>query len=290
MLDPNQINIKNENSSIFLDSKKNPLLIEEMIIMDIETASGYPTLDELRDANIKLASLFEKFVKNKSYFEGDVDKTYRDKAALMPEYGRIVCVSLNYMSPVYDSISGSFYFENKEISFTSNEGDESKILIDTVVTIQGIIAKFNSPKIKAQFKNLTNKYPEIWLVGHNLIDFDIPFFKNRCFIHGILPPEIMYTDGLKPWESRIKDTLPIWRNAWGYSGHASLDVISTVLGVESPKEEMSGEMVTEIYHDSEDLSEANKILAKYCEGDNRSLKKNVEKLSKLKEYVYWTGK
>ena len=35
MLDPNQIMIKNENSSIFLDSKKNPLLIEEMIFGSI---------------------------------------------------------------------------------------------------------------------------------------------------------------------------------------------------------------------------------------------------------------
>ena len=284
-LDRNQVNVNSTSCNLFKNSKGEPLLMEEMIFLDIETVSGKKHYNDLRSDQPNLAKIFKDKVKKDDGRDlnlpiDNVLEAYENRAGLMPEFGKIVCVSINYMSPVYDKNSNSIYFENRSISFTSD--NEKDLIIDTIVTLNGIDKKFTN--YRSIFRNKFNKYPELWLVGHNIMNFDIPFFKNRCLIHGVLPPSLMYEEMKKPWDLRIKDTLNVWRSSYGYSGLATLEVICEVMGVDTPKDDISGKDVGKVYY-SEDENRLKRI-AEYCEKDTKALKDLVKKLQNLNSYTY----
>lgn len=279
-LDRNQINVSSTTKNLFKDSKGSPLMLEEMVILDIETVSGEECFSILQEKSPSLANIFLKKFQNE---EVEIDDLYIQKSPLMPEFGKIVCVSINYMSPMLDKHSNSFYFENKSISFASD--NEKNLLIDVVVTLNGILRKFE--KYRTNFRKKNDKYPEVWLVGHNILNFDIPFFKNRCLIHGILPPELLYEESKKPWDIKVKDTLNIWRSSYGYSGLATLKVICEVMGVKTPKDLMSGKDVGNVFYSKNNSIEENlKQIATYCEKDVKACRDLLIKMQNLTSYTY----
>ncbi len=85
--------------------------IQKMVFFDLETASTYSSLDELRLANSKMAELWEKrcdylrtrFEENK---EMSNEELYVAKAGLTPEFSRIVCASFGRISFQGDDITG----------------------------------------------------------------------------------------------------------------------------------------------------------------------------------------
>lgn len=150
------------------------------------------------------------------------------KAGLHAEFGQIVCISVGYM-------------EGEQVHTKSLVGSEQTILIDL-----GII-------LKRQYK----------LVGHNILDFDLPFIQRRCVINDLKVPQSIRTAGKKPWdlEAIIGDTMVMWSGTqWKY--RVSLNVLCELLGVESPKTDMDGSKVGEAFYNGEI-----ERIAKYCEKD-----------------------
>ena len=150
------------------------------------------------------------------------------KAGLHAEFGQIVCISVGYM-------------EGDQVHTKSLVGSEQTILIDL-----GII-------LKRQYK----------IVGHNILDFDLPFIQRRYVINDISVPQFLRTKGKKPWdlEAQVADTMVMWSSTqWKY--RVSLNVLCELLGVESPKGDMDGSKVGEAFYNGE----IDRI-AKYCEGD-----------------------
>jgi 3'-5' exonuclease len=71
---------------------------------------------------------------------------------------------------------------------------------------------------------------DLW-IGHNVVAFDLPFIRQRCWANGLSVPARPFK--LKGWDGAIFDTLLCWSAE--RDRRISLDKLCRVLGVTSPK-------------------------------------------------------
>lgn len=100
-------------------------------------------------------------------------------------------------------------------------------------------------------------------VGHNILDFDLRFIYQRSVIHQIRPSREIPFGRFR--NAPIYDTMQEW-SKWGRE-HASLDSLSKVLGVPSPKENLDGSKVYPYYRAGK-LDE----ICEYCKRDVDSVR------------------
>lgn len=190
----------------------------EILYIDIETVHGYSKLFE---CPASLATAWAHVCDSRHKDEGDdYGALYKKHAALYPEFGKIVCISMGY-------------FENEtDFKVRAFTGTDEKKLLDEVSTA---ITRF-STKYKI-------------LGGHNIKQFDIPYMIRRAVIVNTILPINFDLFGKKPWElNEFIDTLEIWKSGAVYLGSSTLESIATALGFKSPKEEMDGSMVSTFYY------------------------------------------
>ena len=209
----------------------------KLLFFDIETCGSYATIEEMEEKNIILYNLWNKM--GDSYFrrhypedermsEGELFKKY---AGLLPEFGRIVCVSAGF-------ITGK---ERKIQSFT--KGGEEEILKETVKLLNRVY--------KLDFS----------LCGHNIKTFDLPYLGKRMLINKIKPSSIMPSHDTKPWEIKALDTKELW-NFGSYKGLSALHLICSVLGLDTPKDgKVDGSNIHKSYYTDNNISE----IKEYCE-------------------------
>ena len=65
------------------------------------------------------------------------------------------------------------------------------------------------------------------LVGHNVLEFDIPFIRQRSWIMGIRPSRVV--DLRKYYTVDVQDTMQVWTN-WGFKKGVTLDALGGALG------------------------------------------------------------
>jgi predicted PolB exonuclease-like 3'-5' exonuclease len=162
---------------------------------------------------------------------------------LHPEFAKVVCISFGA-------------YNGDDIKIQSVIGEENEILI-------------NSNKI---FNNAVSKS---WkLGGHTIKNFDIPFVGKRMIINRIDPSPLIGQLNRKPWDSPVIDISEVF--AFGGYGqtHSSLDLMCSVFGHESPKDEMDGSLVHSYFHSGR-IEE----IKKYCEMDVKYLMKCYESFS-----------
>jgi len=109
--------------------------------------------------------------------------------------------------------------------------------------------------------NHFNKVNHI-LCAHNGKEFDFPYIARRMIINKIKLPEKLNLFGKKPWEVPHLDTLEMWKFG-DYKHYTSLNLLTNILGIKSPKEDIDGSQVGRVYYEENDL----KRIAKYCEND-----------------------
>ncbi len=90
------------------------------------------------------------------------------------------------------------------------------------------------------------KFPQLTWIGHNIIDFDLRFLKQRCLINNIRPPFLIPADARHGGQS-VFDTMKEWA---GWKGFVSLDALAKAFGFEG-KGDMSGKDVWPAYKNSE---------------------------------------
>ncbi|MGB8492636.1 MAG: ribonuclease H-like domain-containing protein, partial [Bacteroidales bacterium] len=100
------------------------------------------------------------------------------------------------------------------------------------------------------------------LCAHNGREFDYPYMARRMIINGMVIPEILDNAGKKPWEVKLLDTLDLWKFG-DYKNYTSLELLTFILGIASPKDDIDGSMVAGIYWNERDLQR----IVKYCEKD-----------------------
>jgi len=207
----------------------NKLNLEDILFLDIETVPETQHFSELSDVKQDLWSLKSKYQRNELSAE-----EFYDRAGIWAEFGLIVCISVGYFK-----ING----DNRQFRTTSFYGEEIKILKD--------------------FKNLLEthyNHPRKLLCAHNGKEFDFPYIARRMIIHNIPLPEKLNLFGKKPWEVPHLDTLELWKFG-DYKSYTSLKLLTNVLGIPSPKDDIDGSEVYRVYYEE---NEVDRIII-YCE-------------------------
>ena len=123
--------------------------------------------------------------------------------------------------------------------------DEQKLLSD----FAELLAKFCSTK-------------EHTLCGHNIKEFDIPYICRRLLINGLELPPVFQISGRKPWENNFLDTLELWKFG-DYKNYTPLKLLTAVFGIPTPKDDIDGSQVAQVYYKEKDLER----IANYCTKD-----------------------
>ena len=206
--------------------------LENILFLDIETV---PEVEDFKDLDAVKKELWE----HKSQYQRKDDFTaeeFYDRAGIWAEFGKIICISVGYFN---------FKGDKREFRVTSFHGEESKLL--------------------KEFKKLLNshfKYPKNLLCAHNGKEFDFPYIARRMIIHGMKLPYKLDLFGKKPWEVPHLDTMELWKFG-DYKHYTSLKLMANILGIPSPKEDIDGSMVRDVYYEEKDLDR----IITYCELD-----------------------
>ena len=178
-----------------------------------------------------------------------MNDVYEKRSALVPEFAKIVCVSMAFMTK--DGI--------KQQTFSNH--DEKQLLFD----VRDLLDRCH----KLDF----------YLCGHNLKNFDIPMLAKRMIINGIMPSKILPSYDTKPWEVKAIDTKEIWQYG-AYTSIGSLDLVCSTMGIDTPKDgPIHGGNVHEVYWNNQSRLDE---ISEYCEKDVKVLVDFITKLKELK--------
>ena len=100
------------------------------------------------------------------------------------------------------------------------------------------------------------------LCAHNGKEFDFPFIARRMIVHQIALPKKLNLFGKKPWEVPHLDTLELWKFG-DYKHYTSLKLLTSILGIPSPKDDIDGSEVANVYYKEKNLQR----IVDYCEKD-----------------------
>ncbi len=204
--------------------------IERVLFLDIETVPQSGIWEELSEEDQKL---WDKKTKIQRKDEVSAEDFYPERAGIMAEFGKIICISIGMLEHSNSLKIKSFY------------GDNEKKLLQEFGEI------FNSTKLR-----------DVILCAHNGKEFDFPWIARRFLINGIQPPFPFQLFGKKPWEIPHIDTMELWKFG-DYKSFVSLELLAHVFGIPTPKDDIDGSMVSSIYYVEKDLFR----IVQYCEKD-----------------------
>ena len=232
--------------------------LKQMVFIDIETTTGKKTYQDVIDSKPALDQYWQlkhnqlKASEPENLLDiKDAHEMYPRMAALFPEWGKIVCISIGQIKfdehgdPV-DFNAKSFYNDNEQL----------------------LLKEFNDTAAK-----IINKYPGIKWVGHNIKGFDMPYIIRRSLVHGVRVPKAFHFHNQKPWESCLIDTQDVWK--FGGWNTAKLGLISEILDIPSPKQDLEGSMVSQVYWEGGNLGR----IKDYCEMDIKATANIMLKVS-----------
>jgi len=142
--------------------------LKYLCILDIETTTQYEFITELQLNNMGLYKAFckkaEWYAENeyKSELTDELLQTiYQDKGPLMPEFGKIVCISVGGILTETNIAKKSFY------------SVDEKLVLEQ-------FCEFLEKKLV--------KTPALVMTGYNIMFFDIPFIIKRLLINRMKVP------------------------------------------------------------------------------------------------------
>lgn len=203
-----------------------------ILFLDIETASLTESFEELdprlQDEWVKK----ERLIKTTEEGQIDPGSLYFDRAGIHAEFGQIVCIGVGY------------YQRKKK---------EKKLVFRSKV-----FANESEKELLQEFSALLDKKKWV-LCAHNGKEFDFPYICRRMLIHGIPLPEPLQISGKKPWEVRHLDTMELWKFG-DYKHYTRLELLASVFGIPSSKDDLDGSQVNSTFHLENDLEK----IKKYC--------------------------
>ena len=207
--------------------------LNDILFLDIET------VPQEENWNLLSKEIQELFSKKTQYQrkEAFTAEEFYQRAGIWAEFGKIICISVGYFVDVEN---------RKQLRLTSFYGDdEHKLLTDFKVLLDKHFAKK---------KNI--------LCAHNGKEFDFPFIARRMIVHKIELPKKLNLFGKKPWEVPHLDTLELWKFG-DYKHYTSLKLLTSILGIPSPKDDIDGSEVASVYYKEKNLQR----IVTYCEKD-----------------------
>ncbi|MBL4644018.1 MAG: 3'-5' exonuclease [Flavobacteriaceae bacterium] len=207
--------------------------LENILFLDIETV---PENQNWNEVSANTQKLFEQKTAYQRHQETTVEEFY-ERAGIWAEFGKIVCISVGYFTA--DKTE-------KQLRIKSFYGDDEKVLLE-------------------EFKELLdthfNKKEQV-LCAHNGKEFDFPYIARRMIVHQIELPKKLNLFGKKPWEIPHLDTMELWKFG-DYKHYSSLKLLTSILGIPSPKDDINGSEVAAVYYEEKNLER----IVLYCEKD-----------------------
>ena len=207
--------------------------VEDVLFLDIETVPQAPSMSSLEPAMQILWEKKSKLFRNPDQSAEDV----YERAGIYSEFGRIICISVGFIKD-----KNPFSFRLK--SFCS-ENEKT------------LLSEFSDTLLK-----FSRARKEAGLCAHNGREFDFPYIARRMIINRLEIPGILDNAGKKPWEIKLLDTMDLWKFG-DYKTYTSLDLLTSILGIPSPKDDIDGGMVAKVYYNENDLPK----IIRYCEKD-----------------------
>ncbi len=204
--------------------------MEHILFLDIETVSVAESYSQL---DLRMQHLWDKKAEQiKKTEEQTPEQIYRN-AGIYAEFGKVICVSVAYL-------------KDSKLRITSFNDQDEKTLLQNFADL--LIKHFSKSHCR--------------LCAHNGKEFDFPYLCRRMLVNEIQIPDILNVSGKKPWETTFLDTLEMWKFG-DYKHYTSLDLLAAIFGIPSPKENIDGSMVYELYWNSKDFQR----IKEYCEKD-----------------------
>ena len=204
--------------------------IDNILFLDIETV---PIEESYEDLDDRFKMLWDKKALRLISNDIDTPESFYHRAGIYSEFGKIICISVAY-------------FNNEKLRVKSYYGEnEKELLLD--------------------FKNLLDEYfsnDKYLLCGHNAKEFDFPYIARRMLVNRVNVPKILDIAGLKPWEVKHLDTMQLWKFG-DYKHYTSLDLLTAIFEIPTPKDDISGADVWKVYWKDNDLER----IKVYCEKD-----------------------
>ncbi len=206
---------------------------ENILFLDIETV---PEFEHFSDLSKIKQELYAKKTQYQRKEEFTAEEFY-ERAGIWAEFGKIICISVGFFSS---------FEKNRTFRIKSYYSDNEKELL-------------------TEFKDLLFEHfskPKHLLCAHNGKEFDFPYIARRMIINNINLPEKLNLFGKKPWEIQHIDTLDLWKFG-DYKHYTSLSLLTNILNIPSPKDDIDGSQVAEVYYKEKNLNR----IVKYCEKD-----------------------
>jgi len=206
-----------------------------IMFLDIETVPRYSSYHEMPEDwkqlwDTKSNSLIK-------YHEGQNNESLYPRAGIYAEFGKIICISCGVLQG-----SG----EQKKLVIKSFYGDDEKTVL-------------------RQFTDMLDKWAggEMkQLCAHNGKEFDFPYLCRRLIINALPVPSILNIAGKKPWEVNHLDTLELWKFG-DFKSFTSLSLLAHTLGIQTPKDDIDGSMVWEVFWKEKNIQR----IVTYCQKD-----------------------
>lgn len=208
------------------------LNLKNILFLDIETVPHYGTFEELPEHHKELWKMKCYTLRNTT--EQETPETLYHRAGIYAEFGKIICISCGFFTA-----SNKFRLK----SFSGN--DEFKLLFEFT---EMLLKSFNTP--------------DKLLCAHNGKEFDFPYLCRRILINQLALPEILNLAGKKPWEVNHLDTMELWKFG-DYKSFTSLVLLASVFNIPTPKDDIDGSRVGQVYWEDQDLDR----IVKYCQKD-----------------------
>jgi len=209
--------------------------LSNILFLDIETVPQQPEYNSLSNEwkelwDIKCGSLLK-------YHAEETRESIYSRAGIYAEFGRVVCISCGI-------IQGSG--DQKRIIIKSFCCDEEKTLL-------------------AEFIEMLRKWTQgepKFLCAHNGKEFDFPYLCRRFIINELPIPGILNIAGKKPWDVNHLDTLELWKFG-DFKSYTSLNLLAHTLGIPTPKDDIDGSKVWEVYWNEKNIQR----IVTYCQKD-----------------------
>ena len=209
------------------------LNLENILFLDIETVPASPDFESVPED-------FRKFWEKKAGWlkkENETPTDIYDRAGIYAEFGKIIVICVGHLT---------LRNGTRHIRLKSFAGDDEAVLLKDFAEM---INKFTSNR-------------EVDLCAHNGKEFDFPYIARRMLVNGLKLPRILDVAGKKPWEVKFLDTLELWKFG-DFKNYTSLDLLAHLFGIPTPKDDIDGSMVSQVYWKEKNLNR----IVEYCRKD-----------------------
>ncbi|RZK55651.1 MAG: 3'-5' exonuclease [Pedobacter sp.] len=205
--------------------------LNKVFVIDIETVPLYQYFEEMPE---HMQALWD----SKTEFQRKDNKTpaeFYERAGIWSEFGKIICISV-----------GLFHMVNNQLHFRVNSysGNEEVAVL-------------------TEFSKMLQQQPKDQILcAHNGKEFDFPYLCRRMLVNHITIPTHLQIAGKKPWEINHIDTMELWKFG-DHKNYTSLNLLAAIFNIPTPKDDIDGSMVKDVYYLEKDLQR----IVNYCQKD-----------------------